>query len=400
MRIIIPIIILALLLGSSVALMILTSDNQQNNTKISNRELELAEKQNQFGFDLIKQLDDETVFISPASISLALSMVYNGAEEETKQEMESVLNFEGLTREEINIASKNLIDYLENSEEVKLYIANSIWARKGIPFNQEFLDANEKYFDAEINNLDFSNPDSVNVINNWVSENTKNKIEKIVDEISSEEVMFLINAIYFKDLWINEFDKDLTSEREFHLSEEETIKVDMMQQEESFRYYEDDSLQIIELPYEGNLSMIVFLPENLNNFIEDLDNEYFGKIDSAEKQKGTLLMPKFELEYEKELNGVLKQLGMSKAFNPAEANFKGIADLSENLYINYIKHKSYVKVDEEGTEAAAVTSVSVGITSVGPQGFYMEVNKPFFFAIRDNKTHSVLFMGKISNPNE
>lgn len=381
------------------------------------RELTAAEKHvvesdNKFGLklfrEIVKQDEDSNVFISPLSISMALGMTYNGAEGATEEAMRNVLELAGLTEQEINESYRSLIDLLTQLDpQVIFEIANSIWCREGFPVKEEFININQTYFDAEVATLDFNKPDASKTINGWVDEKTHGKITKIVpDEIDPETVMFLINAIYFKGTWTCEFDEEDTREDWFTLPDSSQIRCQMMRQENEFSYFENDLFQAIDLPY-GNekFSMTIFLPKpevDIDSLISQFNQENWGNwLGSFASDSGKLYFPKFTLEYKIKLNDVLTALGMGIAFDGSRADFSGIADLTQlpgNLYITKVLHKTFIEVNEEGTEAAAVTSVEIGITALPPSGFVMRVNRPFVFAIRESHSQTILFMGKIVEP--
>jgi serine protease inhibitor len=374
-------------------------------------EKHIVESDNKFGLklfrEIVKQDEDSNVFISPLSISMALGMTFNGAEDSTEEAMRNVLELAGLTEQEINESYRGLINLLTQLDPKVIFeIANSIWYRKGLPVKQEFINLNQTYFDAEIAALDFDKPDASKTINDWVDEKTHGKITEIIEPpISPEMVMFLINAIYFKGTWTCEFDEEATQEDWFTLPDNSQVQCQMMRQEKEFSYFENDLFQAIDLPY-GNqkFSMTIFLPKlevEVDSLISQFNQENWDNwLGSFETGSGKLFLPKFTLEYKIKLNDVLTALGMGIAFNPALADFSGIAEVNPlaNLYISKVLHKTYIKVDEEGTEAAAVTSVEVGITSMPPAGFVMRVDRPFVFAIRENHSQTILFMGKIVEP--
>ena len=362
----------------------------------------------QFGFNLFDEIrkteQDKNIFISPFSISVALAMTLNGAAGDTEQAMTDTLQLQGLDAEVINIGYAALRYALLTADpKVTLAIANSLWARQGVPFNQSFLQRNAQFFGAEISTLDFTDPRTVETINQWVDINTNGKITKILDEIDPAAVLFLINAIYFKGTWQEEFDPSETREGPFHLANGDVKQVPMMRQEREYPYYRGENFQAIRLAYgDGQTGMYIFLPDresDLNNFLENLNAESWENwMSQFHEQDVSLVMPKFKLEYEKELNDTLKALGMGIAFDSGRADFSRMAILSENLYIGEVLHKTFVEVNEEGTEAAAVTSVGVRVTSVPPPPIPLTIDRPFFFAIRDNKTETVLFMGRVVDP--
>ena len=365
---------------------------------------------NALGFNLLKQLagdDEKNVVISPLSISLAFSMVYNGAGGETEMEMAEVLQVDNLDRDQLNQENLALTQDLESADpKVELSIANSIWVRKGIDFNQSFLDLNRIYYRAKVSTLDFSLPTAAPTINAWVNQNTKGKIDSIVTPpIDPMLVMYLINAVYFKGSWTMEFDPELTMEGDFGLTNGSAVPVDYMNQNrDDFHYFENDNFQAINLPYgeDEKLSMVVFLPKGgLTDLSPQLDlNNWKEWLESFEVKEGDLTLPKFKIEYETALIEPLKRLGMKKAFDHSLADFAGIADW---LFISEVKHKTFIEVNEEGTEAAAVTSIGMmdsGAIIPKNETFRMIVNRPFFFAIVDSVSQQVLFTGLIYNPVE
>lgn len=335
---------------------------------------------------------------------MAMAMVYNGANDSTAVEIQNTLGFEGLSQKELNQAYKLLAQKLLAADsQVRFELANSIWYRQDFAVKQSFLDLNQTYFDALVRALDFSSPQALPAINGWVSDKTHGKIESIVDCIDPLMVMFLINAIYFKGDWTFEFDEEKSREKPFYGLQQEYSCI-MMQQHNEFVYGENDDVQMIELPYgDGQFAMTVVLPRpeyDLGNLTADLTLDTLQSwIDMMSKRTGTLLLPKFKVEYEKKLNAGLMQLGIRRAFQPGLADFSGMSE-SRDLYIDKVKHKSYVKVNEKGTEAAAVTSVEMRVTSVSPEPseFTMSVNRPFLFFIREKSTGAFLFMGMIYEP--
>lgn len=374
---------------------------------LSSAEKKLVENGQSFSFNVFKSTveDDnsDNIFISPLSISVALGMTLNGAEGETYEQMKQTLAFNGLNLDEINSGYQSLIELLTTVDpKVRMKIANSVWSREGFAVEEEFTNKLDEYFDARAAELDFSDPKSAEVINDWVSDNTNGLIEKIIEgQIPPEMVMYLINAIYFKGDWMYEFDEEDTQESPFHLENGEQIMVEMMNQERDFNVYSNEKVQMVDLPYGDSLfSMTVMMPtdENrpLNEFIDqDLTKSNFDSwISGLSGKNMPLYFPKFELDYKIEMNDILISMGMEDAFDPRKANFEGI-NSNGQLFISEVKHKTYVKVDEKGTEAAAVTSVGMGITSM-PQSF--NVNRPFVFVIREQNSGAILFMGKIQNP--
>ncbi|MFC2131135.1 serpin family protein [Bacteroidota bacterium] len=377
--------------------------------KIPPRELTIAEKEivssdNNFGLKLFREViseeSDKNVFISPLSVSMALGMTYNGSAGSTREAMQETLELAGLTEREINESYRSLIGLLRNlDEEVVFQIANSIWYRLGWTFEEEFLNINKYYFDALVSGLDFGDPQSHVIINNWVDENTNGKIKDIVEPpINPETVMFLINAIYFKGTWTYEFDKDLTKDDIFNMPDGSQAACKMMEQDCKFQYFENEDFQAVDMPYgDGLYSMTVFLPrpqKDINDFIEEFNNENWNEwLNCFQENKGLLHFPKFKLEYKIELKKALTALGMGIAFDGAD--FTNMYKPG-GLFISSVKHKTFIDVYEEGTEAAAVTSVEIGYGST--HDFIMNVNRPFVFAIRENHSGTILFIGKVIEP--
>ncbi|MFO7295789.1 MAG: serpin family protein [Clostridia bacterium] len=372
----------------------------------------LVQANTRFAFKLFKQLIEqqphENVFISPTSIAMALAMTYNGADGETKEAMAKALEVQGIDIEDFNKAYADLKTILQNPDPaVQVVIANSLWARKGMSFYDDFLNTNKKFYGAEIQELDFNLPDASKIINNWVRKQTKDKIDKIVgDVIPPETIMYLINALYFKGNWTNEFDPKLTREEAFFLSDgTQKAHPIMFQGGKKYPYYKGENFQAVSLPYgNGRVSMVVFLPDegvDLMEFCSSITLEKWQEwMNSLSETQGDVGLPKFKLEYEVELKEALKALGMEVAFDPGKANFGKMHPIAPgaNVYLSSVKHKTFVETNEQGTEASGVTAVEVTLTSLPLDNFNMIVNRPFFFVIRDNETGTLLFMGAIVDP--
>ena len=378
--------------------------------KLTLKGKQLVEADNLFGLKLFKEVleseeADKNIMISPLSVSLALAMTYNGADGTTKEAMEKTLELSGLTVDEINENYKDLIDALVSVDpKVLMSIANSIWYKHTFEVEQDFINVNQDYYYAEVTPLDFCSPDAVNTINNWVADKTNNKITEILDYIPSDAVMYLINAIYFKGIWKFEFDESETEEAPFYLNDETTKDVPMMVQEASFNYLSNDLLEAVEMLYGiGNYSMIILLPKNgktLNDITEQLNNENWNRWlgEFHEEAKVQIHLPKFKFEYKNQLNDELINMDMGIAFEPYLADFSKI-NPNEQLFISRVIHKTFIEVNEEGTEAAAVTMVEISLTSAGGETFIpFHVNKPFIFAIKERYTNSIIFIGKVMEP--
>ena len=371
---------------------------------------QLIDADNRFGLELFRNItagadQPENTMLSPVSVSLALAMTYNGAEGDTKTGMEETLNLSGLSTREINESYQSLMEALLSVDpKVTMEIANSIWYRQGFSIEQDFIDVNREYYDARVEALDFNSPDAVQTINNWVGDQTQGKIPKIIDSIDPLTMMYLINAIYFNGKWSHQFDKDKTSQQPFYLADGSEIQADMMQTEAGFRYLGNDLFQAVGMPYgRGNYSMVCMLPREdleVGDLIQQMDaenwNHWMQAMDSANVQ---VHLPRFSFEYGKTLNELLKAMGMEDAFDANKSDFSGINPDRKDLHISEVKHKTFVEVDEKGTEAAAVTSVTVGVTSVDPnQPVVVKFDRPFVFAIREVTTGTIVFVGKVENP--
>jgi serine protease inhibitor len=379
--------------------------NQVDGSDVDTR---LVAANTRFGFKLLSQILEQNgepanLMVSPTSVAIALTMTYNGASGTTQQAMAEALELEGMSLEEINQANAALELALENADpEVQLAIANSLWGREGVSFNPDFLQRNRDFYSAEVASLDFTNPSAIATINGWVSRNTQEKIPEIIREINPDAALFLINATYFKGNWTTPFNAEQTSDRPFTLLDGSQKQHPTMSQGGRYDYLENDQFQAVSLPYgeSRRLSMYVFLPRessDLSAFQQNLTAENWETwMSQFGRREGAISLPRFKLEYETQLNDVLEALGMAVAFTD-QANFSGMSDTP--LSISQVKHKTFIEVNEEGTEAAAVTSVEMQTLSapaVSP--FRMTVDRPFFYAIRDNQTGTILFMGTVVEP--
>ncbi len=362
---------------------------------------------NEFGFDIFREINadaetEENLFISPTSISIALAMTYNGAEGETKDSIASVLRMKGIEPDALNQIYKDLITGLITLDnQVVLTLANSIWYRQDVILKEEFINTNEEYYDAEVASLDFSDPAAKDIINGWVEDKTNQKIKDLVSRVTPAEVMFLINAIYFNGTWKIEFNKEDTYDEYFEVSAQRNVDVKMMKLEDTVKYFSNDICEAVELDYgAGNYSMVILLPEeeqSVSDIIEYLEpGTWNSLVENMQRQWVNVHLPRFKFEYEKTLNDILTRMGMGIAFSLGYADFSGMAEDRE-LAIEYVKHKSFVEVNEEGTEAAAATVVAI-FESALPDELYFVADEPFIFAIREKNTGAVVFIGKMMDP--
>lgn len=376
-------------------------------------QVSIVEQGNDFGFQTYKMLanSQENMMISPVSIGMALEMTYNGATGETQEAMAEALKIQGIDRKTLNQNNQALLYLLRNADaKVTLDIANSLWLQKGFELKPDFIERVETHYLATLQSLNFSDPKSAVVINKWVAENTQGMIEEIVTPpIDPAAVMFLINAVSFKGEWTSPFDKDQTSEQSFKIADDQMVSVPMMFQSGSFDYLKTADFQALRMPYgeEERLAMYLFLPNadsNLEQFQRQLNQANWKNwLTLFETGEGSVMLPRFTMEYEKSLNQVLTDLGMGIAFEAGRADFSDLAAAEvtgHELYISEVKHKTYIQVDEEGTEAAAATSVEIGLTSMPVNDFELKFDRPFFYAISDKETGAILFMGSVWDPSK
>lgn len=368
-----------------------------------------SEANNYFGINLIQQLPSDkngNIFISPLSISQALSLTVNGADGSTLDEMKKILGLSNLTMEAVNNGSEKLLQAIalrekQGEEDQPIFrIANSLWIDKKVEFLPGFLEIASGSFQAKAEALDFDDKKSIDKINSWVSDKTEGKIEKILEILQSD--LYLVNAIYFKGSWQEQFDKKLTKEEKFS-TKSGAKDVDMMENSGDYDYLEKDGLQIISLPYKGNdYSMKVFLPAKNNSIDEFVKNltweEYEKHIEEMKNREGTIKLPKLKIEFGGDILETLEALGLKIAISDA-ADFSKMANNS--LAINEVIHKTYIDVDETGTEAAAATAVGMRVTAIPDnqdKPFKMIVDRPFYFTIQDNETKTIIFEGIVREP--
>jgi serpin B len=378
---------------------------------------ELADGNSAFAVDLYHQLAalDGNLFYSPYSISSALAMTYAGAEGNTAQEMAAVFHFlenEGQLHAGFNALSQHLEGLAEleipedQGDPFQLNIANSIWGQKDFHFEGDFLDTLAVNYGAGLRLLDFiqAPEESRQIINQWVSDQTKEKIQDLIPEgaITSDIRLVLSNAIYFKATWMEPFEESLTEEGDFYDLERKKLTVPMMSlgSDASLLYFKGDGFQAVALPYlGGQVSMLVIMPDqgSFKDFEGDFSQAVLDQIISEMVYTPIQLkFPKFEFETEVSLAKTLAAMGMPEAFSGA-ADFSGMTG-DKDLFISDVFHKAYIGVDEEGTEAAAATAVLMKLTSAPANPIQLTVDRPFLFAIRDHQTSSMLFMGRVVSP--
>ncbi len=363
---------------------------------------------NAFAFDFFRQTiatapDDKkaNAFVSPLSLTMALGMLYNGTSPEAAAEMAEALGMGDFTAQEINDHYRTLMDALLQADpRTALAIANSIWAREGYQVKPPFYDVNREYYNAEVRSLPFDQA-AVDAINKWCADNTNNRIPKILDVIPTDVVMYLINAVYFKGQWKFKFNKAETRDTNFYLADGSTRSVKMMSLSNgTIPSYGDERVKCVDLPYgNGAFSMMIMMPSRMDDSLDDLvaslDGDMYSEIvDGLYDKSWPVSIPRWKQECEFGLNDAVANLGIRRIFG--EGSLTGIND-DPRLVVSEIRQKTFVEVNEEGTEAAAVTIVGIETTSVPPSFI---ADRPFLYLIRERSTGAILFMGRMDNPTE
>lgn len=363
----------------------------------------IVEATNDFGFRLLEQVDEgANVMISPLSVSTALAMTMNGAAGKTREEMQKTLGVSKFTPEQINEAGTAMRDLLSSVDPTKstLRIANSIWLKQGLQFETQFLADNANTYNAKISETDMAKPEGYRQINDWVKSATDGKIPSIISEEPDPDLrVVLVNAIYFKSAWRDKFDPEATKSAPFHAPKED-VAVDFMTRGGKYPYAKNDWGTVVTMPYgENRFEMVLILPpDNADwpKFMKKLSEQ--KAIAPSSAKEIVLSLPKWKSSYEAELKDPLSKMGMPMAFSEA-ADFS-LMKKDENLAISKVIHKSFVEVNEEGTEAAAATGVQVAATSAPMEPTIVRFDRPFVYAIRENKTGQVLFLGILRNPSK
>lgn len=362
---------------------------------------EFSAKTTSFAVDFWRTYEKEnggSYFLSPLSLNIALGMLLNGAEGETKAEIQKMLGFSDADLAVINTSYAELIAKLPNVDpKVTNTTANSVWYRKEFTVESTYLDALKKSFNAGVYPEDFSSKATVDKINRWAAENTNNKIKQVIEQIEANQVMFLMNALYFKGDWTQEFDEKNTSKAPFHGAKKETSQ-DFMYLQKEFGYTQNEAFQMVELPY-GNekYAFVAMLPVSgtADDMIKGLTRDQWDAARGRlKKTKIELFLPKFKMESSKNLNEVLKAMGMKKAFTDmAEL---GKISKEAKLFVDFVKQDTYLSVDEKGSEAAAVTTIGIGLTSA-PMYPVFRCDRPFAFAIVEKTSDTIQFIGKVND---
>jgi serine protease inhibitor len=366
--------------------------------KISSANNKVAFK---FLSETLKTNNKENVIISPLSLSTILALTQNGAVGNTKGEMLKTLELQGLDDSTINESYRDIIAHFNSLKGIETKIGDSIWIRKNADVKKELISVGKNYYEAEINEVDFTKKNTVDAVNKWVSGRTAGKINKMMDSFEDDTYMTLINTVYFKGKWNNPFTERGTTKQKFTSSDGSTKDVDMMKETMGIDYMKNTNFEAVRIPYEDqNFGMYVFLPNkdsSVDKLMNEMTMENWNKwINEFKKTQVQVSLPKFKIEFEEELNSMLKDFGMKDAFN-GNANFSNITDKTD-LYIDLVKQKSYIDVNEAGTEAASATAVVMKTVSAPLDPTQFTVDRPFIYAIADKKTGLIIFMGKVEKP--
>lgn len=366
---------------------------------------QMAATGNEFSFRFLQEIDrneDGDWFVSPASLQFLLSVVLNGAQYATADEIAHTLGFEASQLDALNVYSRKMLETLPKLDPAtKLVIGNAVFVNQLYPLNKKYKSQVEKYYHAEVRNLDFNDAEgSAGTINGWCNKQTNGLIPKILDKVEPTMFAYLLNALYFKGSWMYKFSKDLTEERPFYLESGEETRVRMMEKERKYAYGENELFQRICLPYgNGAYAMYVLLPKKGHTVAEvvaSLDGASWNELrrHMYDGTKVNLWLPRFETKYHIKLNDILSDMGMPGSFKPG-ANFN---TMSVNAgFLDFVQQDAIIKVDEEGSEAAAVTSAGMALATAvpdPPKVINFHCDHPFLYLITERSTGSVLFAGK------
>ena len=382
------------------------SPKERKDIVLSRAEEQMTEESTEFAFRFFKQINQSEVqepnwMVSPLSASYALGMMTNGAAGNTLDEMKNTLGFSNSSLDEMNAYYKRLThELLGLDNTTTMGIANSVWVKEGFMVYDSFIDVNKKMYQAKISNLDFTSSNAPTVINDWCADQTNGCIKEVVKTIPEEARMYLLNALYFKGIWKNQFKKTSTKIEDFCGVDGIKSKVHMMNQTGNFKYTYGGKFCMAEFPY-GNeaFSLVVVLPDEEQKLDEVLDRltfDYWKELnDKLVPANLNVKFPCFELKYKKDLVEDMIAMGLKDAFDEERANFSNIS--TSPLFLGLLDQHTYIKVDEEGTEAAVVTVGGYLDNSVGPSNpFTFHMNRPFAFFIKEKSTGTILFMGKVT----
>ena len=374
-------------------------DNPPNLRELSSSEIAVSSSLNDFGFNLFRKINqDQNTFISPLSVSIALGMVLNGASDETAESILQTIDFGDLTPEQVNQAYKDLTGLLLSMDRTTdVRIANSVWYHNEYNVKNAFEEIIENYYDGVVQSLDFKSSTAKNTINSWVADKTNDRIQNLIDQISGDEIMFLINAIYFKGEWQYQFDASKTHDADFTREDGSVTTVSMMQSKGSMiQYGVNENVQLIDIPYgNGQFRMTVLVPEpgGINGLAAELTSSQLNNwLSASDSLSVELEMPKFKMTWKKDLKDILADMGMKTA------GFPKLFEENLPLAISRIIHQSFLEVNEKGSEAAAATAIGIGYTSLPPKPLRITIDRPFIFFIREKHSGVILFSGQLKDP--
>jgi len=378
-------------------------------------DVDLVSSINKTGYNAFKVIHNkvptENIIFSPLSLTTALSMLEEGASSETKKEIRKVLNIS--EDAELSKLFNQIITHFdevtaigneENSKNISMKLANSIWFRKeNLTINEEYINTIKKLYNGDLFSVDFSSSETKDLMNNWIDERTNHLLEGTIKETRADNIAYLINTIYFKGEWIKSFNENLTKKETFTTEKNDSLDVDMMYQKASMKYYEDDNLQMVALKYPQS-TLYVFLPkDNLEYMLDNIDYNSLNKVIEASNYDNVeLSLPKFNYKNNTNLKDLLIELGMPLAFDANKADFSKMIDSDTEVYVSNAFQNATIALDEKGTEASAVTVLEMNVTSapVIEEAKIMNCNKPFLFLLKEDKSRSDLFIGIVNNPNE
>jgi serpin B len=372
--------------------------------------VEMPDDANRFGFRLLSQLIESepqkrNFVVSPLSLQLALAMTYAGAEGPTATAIANALGWNGATRERLLAAQSGLQNSLSDpGKDVELRIANALWVDESIRLQPEFRRDIKQLFNSEVFSRHFGSPEIVQDINGWVEKQTAGKISELLARPPSPPLL-LVDAVYFKAPWWSPFAPHASNAQPFFVKDGPPVEVIMMHKVASFPYLKSDAFEALRLPYAGDrLGLVLFLPGNessANDLIQRLSERSWSEFQKGfQSAECNLAVPRFKITYDAVLNEPLKRLGMKQPFNPQTADFRRMLADTRPVYIERVFHKTFLRVDEAGSEAAAATSVAI-VASVRPALKLINItfDRPFVFAIVDNRTQAILFIGLLGDPN-
>lgn len=385
-----------------------TSENISPGNEVNSVEIpaNIADGTSSFAFDFLHNLQqtqssEDNLFVSPLSLHMALGMLLNGAEKETAEEILKTLQMDGISVADLNNAYKTLINDLPVADlKVSLGLANSMWYKSGFEVESDFQNILKTSFNSEITGLPFDNA-AKDKINQWASDKTNGKIKKVLDEIDSNKVMFILNALYFKGDWKTKFDLKETVETPFKLDNGGSKTVKMMNVKAAFKVAGDAKYSAVQLPYSnGQFTMTLLIPQGENSIdqvLSEFSDSKWKELSSRLTERNVKVgLPRFKLEYSVKLKSTLEKMGIQKVFTSAAE--LGKINKTADLYVDFVNQDTYLGIDEQGTEAAAVTTIGFDVTSVNPDEPKFVCDRPFGLIISENTSNTILFMGRIKNP--